>query len=47
MWSPSSVWTMETALPLRNPLEHLFGINKVDAVFLEVHAPFPRIPSDH
>jgi hypothetical protein len=32
---------------VRDALEHLFGINKVEAVFLEVHAPFPRIPSDH
>jgi hypothetical protein len=32
---------------VRDALERLFGINKVEAVFREVHAPFPRIPSDH
>jgi hypothetical protein len=32
---------------VRDALEHLLGINTVEAVFLEVHAPFPRIPSDH
>jgi hypothetical protein len=32
---------------VRDALEHLFGINEVETVFLGVDAPFPRIPSDH
>jgi len=40
---------VETVIPIRvrDALEQFFGINEIEAMFLQVQTPFPFIPSDH